>query len=136
METTKSFLGRGWSFPPEFNRGAQSVKMLEDEADIKSSLEILLSTRLGERVMVPNYGCNLDELLFKPLNLTLKTYVTDLIKTAILYHEPRIDLNKVEIDPSDELNGILLIKLDYTIRTTNSRKNMVYPFYKEEGNEL
>ena len=136
METTKSFLGRGWSFPPEFNRGAQKVKMLEDEADIKSSLEILLSTRLGERVMVPNYGCNLDELLFKPLNLTLKTYVTDLIKTAILYHEPRIDLNKVEIDPSDELNGVLLIKLDYTIRTTNSRKNMVYPFYKEEGNEL
>ncbi len=136
METTKSFLGRGWSFPPEFNRGAQKVKMLEDEADIKSSLEILLSTRLGERVMVPNYGCNLDGLLFKPLNLTLKTYVTDLIKTAILYHEPRIDLNKVEIDPSDELNGVLLIKLDYTIRTTNSRKNMVYPFYKEEGNEL
>ncbi|MCG6187831.1 GPW/gp25 family protein [Maribellus maritimus] len=136
METTKSFLGRGWSFPPEFNRGAQKVKMLEDETDIKSSLEILLSTRLGERVMVPNYGCNLDELLFKPLNLTLKTYVTDLIKTAILYHEPRIDLNKVEIDPSDELNGVLLIKLDYTIRTTNSRKNMVYPFYKEEGNEL
>ena len=86
--------------------------------------------------MVPNYGCNLDELLFKPLNLTLKTYVTDLIKTAILYHEPRIDLNKIEIDPSDELNGVLLIKLDYTIRITNSRKNMVYPFYKEEGNEL
>lgn len=136
MEMTKSFLGRGWSFPPEFNRGARSVKMLEDEADIKSSLEILLSTRLGERVMVPDYGCNLDELLFKPLNLTLKTYVTDLIKTAILYYEPRIDLNKVEIDPSDELNGVLLINLDYTIRTTNSRKNMVYPFYKEEGNEL
>jgi phage baseplate assembly protein W len=132
----KSFLGRGWSFPPEFNRGTQNVKMLEDEADIKSSLEILLSTRLGERIMVPNYGCNLDELLFKPLNLTLKTYVTDLIKTAILYHEPRIDLNKIEIDPSDELNGVLLIKLDYTIRITNSRKNMVYPFYKEEGNEL
>ncbi|MBN1987643.1 MAG: GPW/gp25 family protein [Prolixibacteraceae bacterium] len=132
----KSFLGRGWSFPPEFNRGSKNVKMLEDEADIKSSLEILLSTRLGERIMVPNYGCNLDELLFKPLNLTLKTYVTDLIKTAILYHEPRIDLNKIEIDPSDELNGVLLIKLDYTIRITNSRKNMVYPFYKEEGNEL
>lgn len=136
MESTKSFLGKGWSFPPEFNRGSKNVKMLEDEADIKSSLEILLSTRLGERVMVPSYGCNLDELLFKPLNLTIKTYVTDLIKTAILYHEPRIDLNKVEIDPSDELNGVLLIKLDYTIRTTNSRKNMVYPFYKEEGNEL
>lgn len=135
METIKSFLGRGWGFPPEFNRGSKAIKMLEDEADIKSSLEILLSTRLGERVMVPGYGCNLDELLFNPLNLTLKTFVTDLIKTAILYHEPRIDVNKIDIDPTNELEGVLLINLDYTIRTTNSRKNMVYPFYKEEGNE-
>ena len=136
MDTSKSFLGRGWGFPPEFNRATKAVNMLEDEADIKSSLEILLSTRLGERVMVPNYGCNLDELLFKPLTLTLKTFVIDLIKTAILYYEPRIDLNKIAIDPTDELEGVLLINLDYTIRATNSRKNMVYPFYKAEGNEL
>jgi uncharacterized protein len=136
MDTSKSFLGRGWGFPPEFNRATKAVNMLEDEADIKSSLEILLSTRLGERVMVPDYGCNLDELLFKPLTLTLKTFVIDLIKTAILYYEPRIDLNKIAIDPTDELEGVLLINLDYTVRATNSRKNMVYPFYKAEGNEL
>jgi len=136
MDTSKSFLGRGWGFPPEFNRATKAVNMLEDEADIKSSLEILLSTRLGERVMVPDYGCNLDELLFKPLTLTLKTFVIDLIKTAILYYEPRIDLNKIDIDPTDELEGVLLINLDYTVRATNSRKNMVYPFYKAEGNEL
>jgi len=136
MDTSKSFLGRGWGFPPEFNRATKAVGMLEDEADIKSSLEILLSTRLGERVMVPDYGCNLDELLFKPLTLTLKTFVIDLIKTAILYYEPRIDPNKIDIDPTDELEGVLLINLDYTVRATNSRKNMVYPFYKAEGNEL
>ena len=136
MDTSKSFLGRGWGFPPEFNRATKAVDMLEDEADIKSSLEILLSTRLGERVMVPDYGCNLDELLFKPLTLTLKTFVIDLIKTAILYYESRIDLNKIDIDPTDELEGVLLINLDYTVRATNSRKNMVYPFYKAEGNEL
>jgi len=136
MDTSKSFLGRGWGFPPEFNRATKAVNMLEDEADIKSSLEILLSTRLGERVMVPDYGCNLDELLFKPLTLTLKTFVIDLIKTAILYYEPRIDLNKINIDPNDELEGVLLINLEYTVRATNSRKNMVYPFYKAEGNEL
>jgi phage baseplate assembly protein W len=86
--------------------------------------------------MVPGYGCNLDELMFKPLNLTLKTFVVDLIKTAILYHEPRVDINTINIDPTNELEGVLLINLDYTIRTTNSRKNMVYPFYKAEGNEL
>ena len=74
--------------------------------------------------------------MFESLNLTLKTYVVDLIKTAILYHEPRIDVNKIEIDPTNELEGVLLINIDYTIRSTNSRRNMVYPFYKEEGNEL
>lgn len=132
----KLFLGRGWSFPPEFNRSSGEVKMLEAEEDIRSSLEILLATRLGERVMVPNYGCNLDELLFNPLNQGLKTYVVDLIKTAILYHEPRIDVQKIDISQSNELEGLLLIQLDYIIRQTNSRRNMVYPFYKEEGNEL
>lgn len=132
----QTFLGRGWSFPPEFNRESKAVKMLEDEEDIRSSLHILLSTRPGERVMVPGYGCNLDELLFSPLNLTIETYVVDLIRTAILYYEPRIDVNKIEIDQTDEFYGVLLIRIDYTIRVTNSRMNMVYPFYKEEGNEL
>ncbi|HNW50966.1 MAG TPA: GPW/gp25 family protein [Prolixibacteraceae bacterium] len=136
MDTEQSFLGRGWGFPPEFSKELKAVGMLEDEDDIKSSLEILLSTRLGERIMVPNYGCNLDELLFKPLDRTLKTYVIDLIKTAILYHEPRIDVIKIKIESSDEQDGLLLISIDYIIRSTNSRKNMVYPFYKEEGNEL
>ena len=132
----QSFLGRGWSFPPEFNNESKAVKMLEDEEDIQSSLHILLSTRPGERIMVPGYGCNLDELLFSPLNLTIKTYVVDLIRTAILYYEPRIDVNKIEIDPTDEFHGVLLIQIEYTIRATNSRMKMVYPFYIEEGNEL
>ena len=136
METKNSFLGTGWSFPPEFQHDSQMVKMLNDEEDIKSSLEILLSTRMGERIMLPNYGCNLDELLFKPLNITLKTYVIDLIKTAILYHEPRIDVKKIEIDATNEMEGELLINIDYIVRATNSRKNMVYPFYKIEGNEI
>jgi len=136
MEANKAFLGRGWSFPPEFSKITKEVKMLEMEADIKSSLEILLSTRLGERIMLPDYGCNLDDLVFEALNLTIKTYVIELIKTAILYYEPRIDVNKIMIDPTNELEGILLINIDYTIRSTNSRRNMVYPYYKQEGNEL
>ena len=136
MDEKISFIGRGWSFPPEFNRHTGSVKMLEDEADIDSSLEILLSTRLGERIMLPDYGCNLDEMLFNPVDLTLKTYVADMIETAILYYEPRIDVNKIEIDDSLETEGVLMINIDYTVRATNSRRNKTYPFYKEEGNEI
>lgn len=135
MDTTDSFLGRGWGFPPEFSKTTASVLLTEGEDDIEKSLEILLSTRLGERIMVPGYGCNLEELLFKPLNLTLKTYVTDLIKTAILYHEPRIDVDKIRIEPSTDNDGLLLIYIDYRIRVTNSRKNMVFPFYQSEGTE-
>jgi uncharacterized protein len=136
MENNQAFLGTGWGFPPEFKKSNKSVVMISDEEDIKSSLEILLSTKVGERIMQPKYGCNMDELIYNPLNRTLKTYVSDLIKTAILYFEPRIDLEKISIDKGDDLNGELLIILDYKIRATNSKINMVYPFYKEEGTNI
>ncbi|MBL4703339.1 MAG: GPW/gp25 family protein [Flavobacteriales bacterium] len=136
MGEKNSFLGTGWKFPPEFDKKVKHVKMSTNEADIKESLIILLSTRPGERLMNPKYGCNLDELLFTPLNLTLKTYVADLIRTAILYFEPRIDVEKININKGDELKGELLIELDYIIRSTNSRRNFVYPFYQAEGTEI
>jgi phage baseplate assembly protein W len=127
-----SFLGTGWSFPPTFDQQVGTVNMLQDEADIQSSLEILLSTRLGERVMQPTYGCNLDELLFESLTTTLKTYIGDLIRTSILFHEPRITLNKLDMTESNDLEGLVLIKIEYTVKSTNSRYNYVYPFYKNE----
>ena len=136
MSTYESFLGIGWSFPPEFNKKAKTVVMTSDEEDIKRSLQVLLATRLGERVMQPTYGCNLDDLLFNVLDLTLKTYVVELIKTAILYHEPRIDVEKIDIDPTNELEGELLIHIDYRVRATNSRFNFVFPFYKTEGTDV
>lgn len=136
METAQDFLGIGWSFPPEFKESIKTVAMLTDEDDIKSSLEILLSTKIGERIMQPKYGCNMDELLFNPLNRTLKTFVSELIKTAILYHEPRIDVEKIDITKGDDLRGELLVLIDFKIRTTNSRINMVYPFYQQEGTNL
>ncbi|SHF73938.1 GPW/gp25 family protein [Flavobacterium defluvii] len=136
METAQDFLGIGWSFPPEFKKSTKAVTMLTDEDDIKSSLEILLSTKIGERIMQPKYGCNMDELLFNPLNRTLKTFVSELIKTAILYHEPRIDVEKIDITQGDDLSGELLVIIDFKVRATNSRINMVYPFYKQEGTNL
>ncbi|RZS92509.1 GPW/gp25 family protein [Aquimarina brevivitae] len=136
MDTKDSFLGTGWSFPPEFTKTGNKLVMTSDEEDIVKSLEILLTTKLGERIMVPGYGCNLDELLFKPLDLTLKTFVSELIRTAILYHEARIEVTKIDISESDELEGKLLIKIEYIIRTTNSRRNVVFPFYKEEGTNI
>jgi phage baseplate assembly protein W len=132
MANTKSFLGTGWGFPPAFSNTAAAVGLLSDEDDIQSSLQILLGTRQGERVMRPDYGCNLDELVFEPLTTTFKTYIKDLINTAILYYEPRIDVNRIELDDTGELEGRILISIDYTVRATNSRFNFVFPFYKTE----
>src|SRR5450631_1183843 len=130
MANTTSFLGTGWGFPPTFSKITAQVGMLSDEPDIHSSLEILLSTRQGERILRPDYGCNLDELVFEPLTTTFKTYIKDLIGTAILYYEPRITVNKIELDDTGEVEGRILISIDYTVRSTNSRFNFVYPFYK------
>lgn len=135
MAIVKSFLGTGWGFPPAFSKTA-GVSLLSEEADIQSSLEILLSTRQGERVMLQDYGCNLDELVFENLTTTFKTYIKDLIATAILYYEPRIDVNKIDLDDTGELGGRILITVDYTVRSTNSRFNFVFPFYKTESTEV
>jgi phage baseplate assembly protein W len=131
-ESNIPFLGVGWGFPPEFVRGSHTVKMIADEEDIRSSLEILFSTSIGERIMQPTYGCDLKELLFEPLDTSLKAYIQDMIETAILYHEPRIRLDDITlIEVPNE--GRLDIVLDYTIQTSNSRYNYVYRFYLDEG---
>jgi len=135
MPEDLNFLGRGWSFPPTFQRGLCGVEMLTGKADIESSLEILFSTAIGERVMQPRYGCNLDRLLFEPLNTTLQTYMKDLIETAIVFFEPRIILNHVKLE-AIELEGLVNIEIDYTVAATNTRHNFVYPFYLNEGIEI
>ncbi len=132
----QAFLGRGWSFPPAFQRTCGGVKMLEGEADIASSLEILLSTRPGERVMLPEYGCNLDELMFESLDTRMKTLMADKIESAILYHEPRIKLEDVQIEESREHDGVVFITIVYRVKSTNSRFNFVYPYYKDEGTDI
>ena len=136
MADENDFLGKGWSFPPTFDRNALGVAISEKEEDIKQSLQILLSTRVGERVMQPKYGCNLDELLFESLDTSTQTLVIDKIQTAILYFEPRIDVTKIELNTDNILEGIILIELEYIVRATNSRFNFVYPYYRNEGTEL
>jgi len=133
---TNDFLGRGWSFPPEFNVKAQSVEMTDKVDDIYKSLEILLSTRVGERIMQPKYGCNMDELIFESLDTATKTIVIDKIKTAILYFEPRIDVKKIDLNINNESEGIIILEIEYVVRATNSRFNFVYPYYRNEGTEL
>jgi uncharacterized protein len=127
-----TFMGNGWSFPPEFNNNTGQVKIISNEEDIHNSLVVLLSTRVGERIMEPDYGCNLDSLLFEPLTTTLKTNIKDLIFTAIYNFESRIKPLDV-ILTGKELDGLIEIEIQYLIKSTNSRYNLVYPYYLTEG---
>jgi phage baseplate assembly protein W len=133
---TRDFLGRGWTFPPSFARDRAGVDMLEEEADIASSLEILLTTTPGERVMQPTYGCNLSELLFETLDTRMNTLMVDKVESAILYHEARITLESVKLDDSRELEGVVLIEVVYRVKSTNSRFNFVFPYYRLEGTDI
>lgn len=137
-EIDKKFLGVGWGFPPQFQRqaGQTEVKMVAEEEDIRESLMILLSTRPGERIMQPAYGCGLHSMVFETVNETTVTEIRDLIERAILFYEPRINLEAVEVEMEDVYEGRLDIRLDYTVRQTNTRSNMVYPFYFLEGTHV
>lgn len=136
MSSNKDFLGRGWGFPPQFKQSGKKVGMTQGNEDIEKSLEILLGTRKGERVLMPDYGCNLDEMVFETFNQSLKTYLADMVKSAILYYEPRIEPLQVTIDESFINEGRLMIEIEFLVRATNSRFNKVYPFYLEEGTEI
>lgn len=130
------FLGKGWSFPPTFDQGQKGVLMTEKVEDIQQSLQILLTTAVGERIMQPRYGCNMDEMVFEALDTTTKTIIKDKIRTAILFFEPRIDVVGIAMNAVNELEGDILIEIEYVVRATNSRFNFVFPYYINEGTEL
>lgn len=130
------FLGKGWQFPPVFDKATGSVVLSEGVEDIKESLQVLLSTRVGERIMQPTFGCNMDDLVFENVTISVKTYLADLIETAIIEYEPRIRLDGVYINTAEYYNGVVLIEIKFTIKATNSRFNFVYPFYLNEGSDL
>lgn len=129
MKKEDSFLGQGWHFPPAFDKEYIPTRMVSDEEDIRQSLIILLSTRVGERVERRKYGGGLHPFQFEELTLTQETLLRETIRKAILFFEPRILLNRIFFNREKEPQGMLEIELDYTIRMSNSASNLVYPFY-------
>src|SRR5688572_33308782 len=105
-QSFNSFLGTGWSFPPTFNFETKGIELVKDIEDINQSLNILLSTSLGERVMQPRYGCNLHDYLFEPLSSDVIGYIQDLVENAILIYEPRILAERVTVTSADSFDII------------------------------
>ena len=107
--------------------------MVSDDLDIRQSLWVLFSTSLGERIMLPEYGSLLWKMVFQNVTTTLMTQLEDAIRQAVLYWEARIDIVEIQIQADASQTGLVYIYLDYIIRQTNSRSNLVYPFYLNEA---
>jgi len=136
MNASDEFIGKGWKFPVEFRRSNKGVTMLSGEELIQNSLDVLFSTSMGERIMQHDYGSELDQFVFENLSRSTITYMQALISDAILFNEPRIVVNEIEIDSQIKDRSYIEIKIDYTVSATNNRYNYVYPFYLKEGTNL
>jgi len=126
------FLGRGWSFPPTFNRLNASVVMAEADPDIAQAIWIILSTSLGERIMLPTFGCDLMSKVFTTLTTTTANEIAALVTNAIIEWEPRVTVEQVVVTDST-LDGWLDIAIDYQVRQTNARSNLVFPYCRLEA---
>lgn len=129
----QDFLGTGWTFPPTFDRHRATIVMSSDVANIKQCLWVLFSTDFGERIMLAIYGTNLRAKVFDSLTETLANDIRALIAKAILDWEPRIDVLRIEVEQLVPLQGELSISIDFVVRRTNVRSNLVYPFYLTEA---
>jgi hypothetical protein len=136
MDKKKSFIGTGWGFPPTFNKDLSSVEMVSDEKDIKESLHIYLSTKIGERIMRSNYGCIIHDYIFESIDDNIISTIGYEIKRTIYEFEPRIHILDVITNKSDSKNGLIDISVYYQIISTNVRDNIVFPFYINEGSHI
>ena len=132
MVDARAFLGRGWSFPVRVQDRDGAVRLVEYEQDIQQSIWIILSTSKGERVMRPEFGCGIHDLVFEVINTTTLTEIEDDVREALALFESRIDVKRVQALTDAGLDGQVRISIDYEVRGTNNQLNFVYPFYIRE----
>lgn len=132
-DTRADFLGTGWAFPTAFTRHGHTTVTATGVEDVRQSLWVLFSTVPGERVMLPTYGCALWRMVFRSLTTTATTEMAEAVRKAVLEWEPRVDLQDVSVQADAALDGRVSLTVSYVIRATNTRDNLVYPFYLREG---
>ena len=129
----KAWLGRGWAYPVMIDPATGDVAVAEYEEDIRQSIRIILATARGERVMRPDFGCGIHDLVFEVVDVATLTRVENSVREALTKYEARIEVLSVRADPRHAPDGQLLIELEYRVRRTNQIGNLVYPFYFREG---
>lgn len=134
MPDARAFLGRGWAFPVKLHDKEGTIRLSEYDQDIRESIWIILSTAKGERVMRPDFGCGIHDLVFEVINTGTLAEIEDMVRQALAVFEPRIDVIRVNALTGGGFDGQLRISIDYVVRGTNNQLNLVYPFYiKERG---
>jgi phage baseplate assembly protein W len=131
-ERDPGFLGRGFAFPVVAGPSG-GIAYVEGEAAVESSIEIILGTSPGERVMRPEFGCGIWELVMEANSAQLHGRVQARVREALMRWEPRIDVLDVRVDSPPEQKNVLLIRIDYRVRSNNAFFNLVYPFFLQEG---
>lgn len=129
----KSFLGRGWKFPVQIDPTTGRFAMSVAEQDIRESIYIILATAPGERVMRPEFGCGIHDLVFSPMNSVTLGLFESRVREAITRWEARVEISKLEISTKEASKGKLEIDLTFVMLETNSEFNLVFPFYLTEG---
>ena len=132
----KSFLGRGWSFPPTFDKKLGDIEMVSMDKDIEQSLEIYFSTKLGERTMRSDFGCFLHSHLFELADESLIQGLSNELQRSINEFEPRISIINIKASKVNSEDGLIEINIEYEIRATNNITNIVFPFYLNEGTSI
>jgi phage baseplate assembly protein W len=127
---TSEFLGVSWQFPLSLDENNQ-INLARYEDSIRQAIWIILGTARGERVMRPNFGCGIHDLVFAPNNAGTAGRVTSEVRQALIQWESRIDLLDVKAYPNPSEANQLLIEISYRVRSTNNQFNLVYPFYLE-----
>ncbi|MCU0497605.1 MAG: GPW/gp25 family protein [Anaerolineae bacterium] len=126
----QAFLGKGWRFPLQLD-GAGSIEMSHYAQAVRQSIELIIGTRLGERVMRPDFGCRVHDMVFALNNAETIGVIVNEVRRALVLWEPRIDLVHITAERGAELPSQLILRIDYRLRIDNSRFNLVYPFYLE-----
>ena len=127
----RKFLGTGWKFPVRITAGG-GLAFSSGEPSVEEAIWILLGTARGERQMLPRFGCGIHEMVFAPNNPATRGAIAQLVKDALTEWEPRIDVLDVDVSSPSEEGNMILIRVDYRIRSNNAFGNLVYPFYINE----
>ena len=128
----REFLGVGWKFPLQVTPGGK-IAQARYEQRIEESIYLILTTAKGERVMLPDFGCGIHDLVFAPNNTLTRSAVVQNVRQALVTFERRIDVLDVTAEAADGEPNLLLIRINYRIRANNALGNLVYPFFIREG---